>query len=163
MAFDAFLQIEGIPGDCTDDAHKGWIEILSYHHGVSQPIGGSRSSGGAATAGRVDHQDMTITKELDVATVPLHLQCCNGKHIPKITIELCRAGETKKPFMRYTLADVVISSVTPSGMASTNMPTENVAFNYGRIDWEYIETDPKSSAAGKTTPGYWDTIKNVGG
>ena len=30
MAFDAFLKIEGIDGESTDDKHQKWIEILSY-------------------------------------------------------------------------------------------------------------------------------------
>nr|NIS53628.1 type VI secretion system tube protein Hcp [Phycisphaerae bacterium]NIU11189.1 type VI secretion system tube protein Hcp [Phycisphaerae bacterium]NIU59045.1 Hcp1 family type VI secretion system effector [Phycisphaerae bacterium]NIW95363.1 Hcp1 family type VI secretion system effector [Phycisphaerae bacterium] len=57
MPGDVFLQIEGIPGESTDEKHKDWIEILSYSHGVSQSGAGSRSSGGAATSGRCDHQD----------------------------------------------------------------------------------------------------------
>lgn len=30
MAFDAFVRIDGIEGESTDDKHQGWIEILSY-------------------------------------------------------------------------------------------------------------------------------------
>jgi len=163
MAFDAFMKIEGIPGDCTDEGHVGWIEILSFHHGLSQSIGGSRSSGGAATAGRVDHQDFTITKELDKSTPMIHLHCCNGKHIPKIELELCRAGEDKNLFMKYTLSDVVISNVTPSGMAGTNMPSENLSLNYGKIEWEYTSTDEKTGARGGAVKTFWDTEKNKGG
>jgi bacteriocin-like protein len=32
-AYDAFLKIDGIPGESTDDKHKDWIEILSFNHG----------------------------------------------------------------------------------------------------------------------------------
>lgn len=163
MPFDAFMLINGVPGDSTDDNHKGWIELLSFHHGLSQNIGGSRSGGGAATAGRVDHQDFAITKELDKATPQLHLLCCNGKHIPSIEIELCRAGEDKNLFMKYTLKDVVISSVTPSGMAGTNMPSENLAFNYGEIEWEYTATDPSTGSRGGAVKTFWNTEKNAGG
>jgi len=163
MAFDAFMLIDGIKGDCTDEGHVGWIEILSFHHGVSQNIGGSRSGGGAATAGRVDHQDFMITKELDTATPELHKNCCNGKHIPEVTIELCRAGEDKVLFMKYTLSDVVVSSVTPSGMAGTNMPSENVAFNYGKIQWQYTSTGEKDASKKGDVITFWDTEKNVGG
>jgi len=163
MGFDAFMKIEGIPGDSTDDAHPGWIEILSYSHGVSQAIGGSRSGGGAATAGRVDHQDLTIVKELDKSTPLLHLHCCNGKHIPSIEIELCRSGEDKNLFMKYKLSDVVISSVTPSGMAGTSMPSESLSMNYGKVEWEYTATDASTGAKGGAVKTFWDTEKNVGG
>ena len=30
MAFDAFIKLDGIPGESSDDKHKDWIEILSF-------------------------------------------------------------------------------------------------------------------------------------
>ena len=41
MAFDTFVKIEGIAGESTDDKHKDWIELLSFSHGMSQPVSGS--------------------------------------------------------------------------------------------------------------------------
>ncbi len=163
MAFDAFMQIDGIEGDSTDAEHSGWIEVQSFHHSISQPVGGSRSSGGAATAGRVEHQDFTVTKELDKATVLLYLQCCKGTHIPSVQIELCRAGDNPKPFMRYKLSHVLISNISPSGVPGSKMPSENVSFNYGKIEWEYLQTDPRSADDSGSTPAYWDTVQNKGG
>ena len=34
-AYDAFLKIDGIPGESTDDKHKDWIEILSFNHSTT--------------------------------------------------------------------------------------------------------------------------------
>ncbi|MCG7907927.1 MAG: type VI secretion system tube protein Hcp, partial [Candidatus Thiodiazotropha taylori] len=31
------MKIDGIDGESTDDQHKGWIELVSISHGVSQP------------------------------------------------------------------------------------------------------------------------------
>ncbi len=163
MAFDAFLKLDGIEGDSTDDGHKKWIEILSYNHGLSQSIGGSRSAGGAGTGGRCDHQDFSIVKELDKSTPALNLHVCNGKHIPKVTIELCRAGEDKNLFMKYLLSDVVISTITPGGSGGGDMPLEDVSFNYGKIEWEYTATDPKTGAKGGVVKTHWDTEANKGG
>ncbi|MDR2015728.1 MAG: type VI secretion system tube protein Hcp, partial [Azoarcus sp.] len=59
MAFDAFLKIEGIPGESKDSGHDGWIEILSYHHGVNQPASKTASSAGGATAERVNFGDFS--------------------------------------------------------------------------------------------------------
>jgi type VI secretion system secreted protein Hcp len=49
MPGDAFLEIDGIKGESTDDKHKDWIEILSYSHGVSQSGAGSRRQGVTGT------------------------------------------------------------------------------------------------------------------
>lgn len=46
MAVDMFMKIDGVDGESTDDAHKKWIELLSYSHGVSQPTSGASGTGG---------------------------------------------------------------------------------------------------------------------
>ena len=38
MAFDAFLKIDGIPGESTDDKHKDWIEVLSFDFGMDAAV-----------------------------------------------------------------------------------------------------------------------------
>lgn len=92
MAFDAFLKIDGIPGESTDDKHKDWIEILSFAHGLEQPAQSTASSAGGATAERVNHAPYEITHFLDKASPKIYEACCTGKHIKDVTIELCRAG-----------------------------------------------------------------------
>jgi type VI secretion system secreted protein Hcp len=36
MAFDAYINIDGIPGESLDASHQGWIEITSYQFGSHQ-------------------------------------------------------------------------------------------------------------------------------
>ena len=134
MAGDCFLKIDGIPGESTDDKHKEWIEIMSYSSGVAQMAAGDRSTGGAATGGRCSHQDFSIVKGMDKASPTINLFCCNGKHIPNVVIELCRATENKEKFMEYKMEDVIISSVSIGG-GGGGLPTESVNFNYGKMTW----------------------------
>jgi type VI secretion system secreted protein Hcp len=164
MAFDAFLKIDGIPGESTDDKHKDWVEILSYSHGLSQPATGSASSGGARTAERCNHQDFSVVKTLDKASPKLALFCCNGKHIPKVTVELCRATEDKTKYMEYLLTDVIVSSVRPGGSAQggETLPLEEVSFNYGKIEWTYTATDHKTGKPAGDVKANWDQIANKG-
>jgi type VI secretion system secreted protein Hcp len=37
MAFDVYLQIDGIKGESADPTHQGWIELTSAARGVKQP------------------------------------------------------------------------------------------------------------------------------
>ncbi len=162
MAADCFLKIDGIPGESTDEKHKEWIEIMSYNHGVSQMGSGDRSTGGAATGGRCDHQDFSVVKSIDKASNTLNLTCCNGKHIKEVKFELCRATEKKEKYMEYTLQDVIISSVSIGG-GGGGLPTESVTFNYGKITWNYIQTDHQTGATKGNVEKYWDLIQNKGG
>ena len=34
--FDAFLKLDGIKGEATDDKHKGEIDVLEFSWGLSQ-------------------------------------------------------------------------------------------------------------------------------
>ena len=162
MAGDCFLKIDGIPGESTDDKHKEWIEVVSYSHGLAQMGAGDRSTGGAATAGRCSHQDFSIVKELDKTSPTIDLFCCNGNHIKKVALELCRATGDKTKYMEYIMEDVIISSVSIGG-GGGGLPTESVTFNYGKITWNYIQTDHETGAPKGNIQKYWSLILNKGG
>ena len=60
MSFDCFLKIDGVDGESTDKRYSKWIEVLSYSHGISN-AGSSQNR----TAGRCDHQDVSVVKALE--------------------------------------------------------------------------------------------------
>ena len=162
MAADTFLQIEKVPGESTDAKHKGWIEVLSYNHGVSQMASASASTGGGKTTARCDHQDFSIVKELDKASPLLNLACCNGDHIPKMTFELCLASGDKQPYMKYIFEKVIVSSVSIGG-GGGGTPTESVTFNYNKVSWIYIETDHDTGKKKGEVKKHWNLADNTGG
>lgn len=106
-----------------------------------------------------------IVKGLDKATPALNLACCQGKHIPKVAIEICRATGTKVKYMEYKMEDVIISGVTISGNSGGGdaLPTETVTFNYGKLSWNYIETDHQTGDVKGSIEKFWSLILNKGG
>jgi type VI secretion system secreted protein Hcp len=165
MAFDAFLKVKTIPGESTDDKHKDWIEVLGFAHSISQPSSGARSSAGAASGERANHGAFRISKTLDKASPKLMLACCNGEHIGEVILELCRATGDKQKYMEYKLSDVIVASVNPIGESKgeENLPMEEVAFNYGKIEWTYTVTDHRTGRSAGDVRAYWDAIANKGG
>lgn len=163
MASDAFLKLEGIDGESTDTGHKDWIEITSFSSGVMQTSAGSRSSGGAATGGRCDHTDFTITKELDKTSPKLLLHCCNGKHIKTGTLELFRAtgGGSSIKYMEYKMEDLIVSNVSTGGSGS-GLPSESVSLNYGKITWTYTALDHQTGASKGNVTANWSVVENKG-
>jgi type VI secretion system secreted protein Hcp len=162
MPFDAFLKIDGIPGESTDDKHKDWVEILSFSSGVTQPHGGSASTSGGATGQRADFADFSIVKMLDKSTPKIFEACATGTHIKLITVELCRAGGDKVKYMEWKLSNSIISSYRPGGSSHGGeaLPTEEVSFNYGKIELTYTQQKRADGAGGGNISAGWDLEKN---
>ena len=70
MAVDMFIKIDGIKGESADDKHKEEIDVLSWSWGMSQS--GSAHMGGGAGAGKVNVNDLSFTKYIDVASPDLY-------------------------------------------------------------------------------------------
>jgi type VI secretion system secreted protein Hcp len=161
MPFDAFLKIATIPGESTDDKHKEWIEILSYHWSASQAPGGAASMTGAHSGQRVDIGDFSIVKPLDKASPKLFMSCCTGEHISDVTLELCKAGGDKQKYMTYKFSSVLVSSVRPGGNAqgSDALPLEEISFRFSKCQLEYIPIDKMGKPQGQVPAG-WDLALN---
>lgn len=161
MAYDMFLQINGIPGDSTDSEHADWIEIESFKHALAQPKGGSWSAQGNLGAGRVDHGEFTVQKRFDSASPKLAQYCCTGQAIPQVEFELCRPEGEKTGYMKYTLKNAMISGVEAIGSGKEDQPTplEEVRFRYGEIHWEYTPTDTSGGKGAPVRAG-WSTTEN---
>jgi type VI secretion system secreted protein Hcp len=162
MAFDAFLKIDGLPGESTDDKHKDWIEVLSYSWGVSQSASRSASTSGGASSERADFQDFSIVKAMDKASPKLALACAQGKHFKDVALELCRAGGDKLKYMEYKLEEVIVSSASVGG-GGGGEPTESVTFNYGKINWTYTQQKRSDGTGGGQIAAKWDLTANKGG
>lgn len=163
MAFDAFVKIDGIPGESTDSKHKDWIEILSFHWGVTQLGTARRSEAGAAGSERVTHNDFSFVHHLDKASAKLFLACCDGTHIKNIVVELCRATGDKTKYMDYKLYDNIITSVGPGGASGDagSVPLEEVKINYGKIELTYTATDHQTGKPAGDIKAGWDLVKNA--
>jgi type VI secretion system secreted protein Hcp len=160
MAFDAFMKISTIPGECTDDKHKDWIELLSFNYGMDQPTHSQTSAMGARSAVRVNVHETRITKLIDFASPKLAGACCTGEHIPEVTIEACRAGGDKQKYLEIKMTNVLVGSVNSGGAAKgEDIPTEEVALNFGTINWTYIKLTNEGKPSGNVSSG-WDLVQN---
>ncbi len=134
MAFDSFLKIDGIEGDATDKDHIKWIPLESWSHGVLMPIGGIGSGQQNLSAGKVDFSDFTFSKRVDIATPLLAKYCCQGRVIPSMKLDLCRAinqaGGAKEVFQTYEFKNALVSNVSNSGSAGTDIPMETVSIRF---------------------------------
>jgi type VI secretion system secreted protein Hcp len=159
MAFDAFIHIDGIEGESSDDRHAGWIEVQNFNLSVGQRVSRTASSAGGAGAERADFSEFTLAKLLDLATPQLALACAAGTHIDKIVVEICRAGKDKVKLMEYRFSNCLISAFATSS-ADGEFPVDDVAVNYGRIEWCYTRKSRAGGGAMGNIAAGWNLEKN---
>jgi type VI secretion system secreted protein Hcp len=153
MAVDMFLKLDGIKGESVDKSHKDEIAVLAWSWGMSNS--GSAHLGGGAGSGKVNVQDLSLTKYIDLSTPDLMLSCCNGKHIPKAQLTVRKAGETALEYMIIKLEDILVSSVSTGGSGGEDRLTENVVLNFAKVDVEYTQQNSQGGAGAKPKMG-WD-------
>jgi type VI secretion system secreted protein Hcp len=160
-AFDAYLQIDGIPGECSEDKHKDWIELQSFSWGASQASSISHSTAGGSAAGKVEFTDLTFAHLVDKASAKLFENCVKGTHISTATLELCRAGGDKFKYLEIKLEKLMITNFTSGSTQDSahpgtdTFPTETVTLNVGKIKYTYFKQNEKGGGAGQVGFG-WD-------
>jgi len=142
MAFDAFLNFDGIKGESQDDKHKDWIEIQSFNWELTQPATGP--GGGGGTSAKPSITEITVTKKIDVASPQLMRSCATGQHI-KTAILSCRTSDTNQDFLKITFQNILISGFVQGGHAGSEQetaPTEQISLNFSKLQLSYTPASP---------------------
>jgi type VI secretion system secreted protein Hcp len=157
---DAYLQIDGIKGESTDDKHKDWIEVSNVLYAINQPRAESISTAGGHTSGRAELYPLTFKKLADIASPVLLQTCAAGKTIPKATFEFMRADGDGKPipYFKIELEHLMIASVTPDS-GEGGIINERVQLAYAKIKWTYTRQSIRGGTQGNSSGG-WDCNAN---
>lgn len=158
MAVDMFLKLEGtIKGESKDEAYKDDIDILAWSWGMSQS--GSFHTGGGGGAGKVNVQDISITKYIDASSCNLMQFCSDGTHFKEGKLVVRKAG--KKPLEYYVIKmkDVLVTSISTGGSGGEDRLTENVTLNFAQCNVEYASQ--KEDGSGEPVKAYtWNVEAN---
>jgi type VI secretion system secreted protein Hcp len=144
MAVDMFLKIKGIEGESKDDKHKDWIDVLSWGWGATQQ--GSAGQMGGAGAGKVNVQDLHVTKPVDKSSPDLFLKCATGEHYDDAVLACHKAGGSPLEYLKITMTEVFITSVQHGGSQGGDALVENVTLNFAKVKVEYTEQTDKGAA-----------------
>jgi len=151
MAFSGYIKIADIKGGSTEEKHKDWCELLTCTHSMRQPSAGSRSLEGGGATGDVEHSEWTFTKHMDCASPKVYEALNKGTHLDKVEVELVRPGGDPLVYMKFTLENVLVTSVEMEGNLGSEKiyPTEKIGLTYDHIQWDYDKQDAKGKSAGK--------------
>jgi len=152
MPADIFLKIDGVEGESKDSKHSGEIELQSYNLGATQP--GSANVNGGLGSGKVHMHDVLCVASASKASPSLLHACANGDHFGKATITARKAGKGQQEYVTITMSHVLISNYQHGGSAQgADIPTDQFALNFAKIDFEYKEQKEEVSLGGKVKKG----------
>lgn len=125
MAFDAFLQIEGIPGESSFPKHKNEIAIESFSWGMSN----------RATS----LNDFSFVHRVDKASPPLLTASCTNMAFPTLKLSLVKVSQktgSGPDYLVFTMTDCLITGLASTGEDSSK-PQERLSFNFQKIEMDY--------------------------
>jgi len=158
MAVDFFLKLADIKGEAQDGSHQEEIDVLSWSWGMSQS--GTTHMGSGGGAGKVNVQDLSVTKYVDSSTPVLMLYCCNGGHIADGKLTCRRAGKTPLEFLVVEIQEIIVAAVSTGGIGADDRMTENVTLNFEKFHLTYTVQE-KTGGAGAKPDVKWDIAKNI--
>ena len=154
MALDAHLKIKGIDGESTQKGYEKQLQILSYSFDVSNS--GSMAIGGGGGSGKSNFGDFHFTQYMGTSSPLLFQHCATGEHIAEATLTVRKAGQKEQQvFLVVKFSDFLVSHYSVGGTSDANdLPIDNIAFNYSKIEWEYKAQDEKGKTGGPKKAAY---------
>jgi type VI secretion system secreted protein Hcp len=160
MAVDIFIKIGDIKGESQDKTHKDEIEVLNWSWGMSQS--GNMHTGTGGGAGKVSIQDLSLTKFVDKASPNLMMPCSSGKHVPKVTLTVRKAGgDAQVEYLIINLEEVLISSLSTGGSGSDDRLIENITLNFAKVTVDYQPQKADGTKDGGPIKYGWNIRSNV--
>ena len=148
---DYFLKIDGLPGESTDDKHKGELDLESFSWGATNS--GTAGHGGGSGAGKVQPSDFHFTKRLDKSSPVLMIACATGQHFKEVTLTVRKAGGGQQEYLKLKMNEVLVSSYQTGG-GGGGIVNEQVAMNFAKLEMVYKEQKADGSLGGETKQTY---------
>jgi type VI secretion system secreted protein Hcp len=160
-----YVMIPSVGGDVKVPGYEKCFVADSFSFGVEREMKESGEKGGTAdiNIGVGELQECTISKSMDRASTTLAQFAINGNScdIAEIHfVEVAGSGTDGKPYcyLKYKLDRCFVKSWSTSGDAD-DRPTEEVAFYYNKIAFNYAST-PNGKDFDLCTAMAWDNVTN---
>jgi type VI secretion system secreted protein Hcp len=144
MAVDMFLKLDGVDGESLDKTHAKEIDILNWSWGGHQT--GSGHTGGGSGTGKVLVQDLSVTKYVDKSSTVLFKKMCSGDPITKGKLVIRKAGGSPLEYIKISMENVLVSSISMSGASGEDRLTEHVVLHFSKVNYEYVPQKADGSA-----------------
>lgn len=140
-AVDIFAKIGDIKGESFDKDNKDNMDVVAWSWGVA----GARKKTVACGF------EMTIDKNVDLASPKLAESAARGQVHPTAWLKVRKSGENPLEFLVITMKDVIVTSVAPGGASSLDRQPETITLSYASATITYTPQDPKGTGGAPVT------------
>ncbi len=160
MATDMFLRLGDIKGESKDQAHRDEIEISKWGWGMAQT--GSMHSGGGGGAGKVNIDNLTLSKDMDKSSPNLMMACSTGKHYPEARLVVRKAGGSSAvEYLVITMKEVMVTSYQTDAVSTSDLLTEVISLNFATVEVSYQPQKADGGKDGGAVKYGWNIRQNV--
>lgn len=147
-------------GESTDAwfSKKKALEVKSFTFGLEQAdttTSGTTGSGG----GKVKFNEFSVSKSVDLASVPLYQACAAGAHYPSVMLAIRKAGGSNLLYLQYIFRQVFVISIGWSGGGGDEAPGEDVKFRFGALGIRYVQ-QLADGTEGSKMEAAWSVVEN---
>lgn len=159
MALDMFLKVDDVKGESQDSAHKDEIDVIGWKWGMSTAATTHAGSGGGM--GKANVENLVLTKWIDKATTNLVMATCSGKHFKEALFTVRKSGGEKPvDYLKMTMKEVIVASVSSGATGSDDRLTETVTLNFAEFKLEYTP-QKEDGTADAAIAIEWNIAKNA--
>ena len=131
-----YMKFGSIKGDVETTDYKDWIDINSFQWGVGRGISSPVGSTADREASHPSVSEVSISKQMDIATNKLIEDALGGEMNNKVEIAYVTTGKNEvKEFLRYILTNTAISGYSVS--SGGDRPSESISLNFTKIEIKY--------------------------
>lgn len=147
-----FMKFGDKKGDVDTAQYKGWIMCHSFQFGSGRGINSATASGGNRQGSHASVSEVTISKSLDPASLPLWRDSLDGKLATQVDFSFTRADQDNSEYLHVTLWDTGVSGWSMS--SGGDRPSESVSLNFAKIELKDITQSVDGSAASNSSVTY---------
>jgi type VI secretion system secreted protein Hcp len=134
------------------------LEIKSFNFGVTQAHTTGSAAGGAS-AGKAAFNEFTVSKYVDLASVPIFTACTVGAHFPWVMLAIRKAGGIHLLYLQYVFGQVFVTGIDWSGGGGDEPMTENIKFRFGAMGIQY-QRQSATGLVGGPQQSMWSVVTN---
>ena len=132
-----FMKFGDKKGDVDTTQYKEWIMCHSFQFGSGRGIQTSTGSGANRQGSHASVSEVTVTKNLDPASLHLWRDSLDGKLNTKVEFSFTRADQDNSEYLHVTLFDTGVSGFSIS--SGGDRPSESISLNFAKIEFKDIK------------------------